>query len=66
MSLIRIGTREIGLERKIMNLGLDLYTLNLRHQQYVMTCKSYVLIEEIRGLRRLTVKRKQKSEVWLV
>lgn len=49
-----------------MNLGLDLYTLNLKHQQYVMTCKSYVLIEEIRGLRRLTVKRNQKSEVWLV
>lgn len=65
-SLARTGTREIDLEGMIMNLGLDLYTLNLRYQQYLMTYKSCVLIETIRGFRRLTIQRNQKSEIWLV
>lgn len=42
LSLVRVGTRKIGLEGKVMNLGL--YALNLKYQQYLITYKSYVLI----------------------
>lgn len=35
LSSVRIATRKIDLEGKIMNLGL--YALNLRYQQYIIT-----------------------------